>query len=734
MVTTMGASEQEQNLADLQVQSLKMISTFVFPIGLLWLWLVIWPAVGRQAPLSAWAGSGVLTLSAALAYMARPQRYRVASFVLLVGILCAIYCALLTFRAPELTFLFVPVVIFASILLGERGVVPVALLSGALAIQVSNRYLGLSLYSREVLYPAGMIALTSAASWVSAHNLFTALDWAWQGYKRALDNEREARARRAELRRALHALDEATSRLQRTNQELMAARREAEEARVLKEQFVANVSHELRTPLNIIVGFAELMYLAPETYKGVVWTPDLESDIRELYRASRHLQSLVGDVLDLSRIDAARLPMFREIIDVRTIIRDALETIAPLLRQRGLTYQVHWPENLPQLLIDRTRIRQVLLNLLNNAARFTDRGSITVRAEETDEAVVISVQDTGVGIAPDQIGTVFDKFTPADRGTRRRGGVGLGLAVSREFVKLHGGDIWVESTLGEGSTFYFSLPLPGITLKLPTLQRTPDRMPADSTRSPVVVVDPDPTVAEMLSRYLGDHRVLAAGDEVEAERLIEEEHPLAVIVNRPPDAPLESWLGYPGPASERFRVPVFRCSIPSPTWLKESARFDECLSKPVTRETLNRTLEKYCRRPSTILIVDDDHGFVRLIRRMLKTMSLAGEIMTAYSSAQALRLVARRVPDVILLDLLLPDIDGLALLEMLRRDPALHDTRFVAVTATSYAEEALLRRGGRFTLMQSKGISTGTQVELLHAALQLVRPDYVPQESTASTV
>ncbi len=575
------------------------------------------------------------------------------------------------------------------------------------------------------LPPLGLLWAAALVSWLSSRSLYTALRWALSSQQRASALLTELRQRQGELNRTLEALTEASRRLERTNRELAIARERAEEARAMKEHFVANVSHELRTPLNLIVGFSELMYLEPESYRGVGWTPDLQADIGELYRASRHLQSLVNDILDLSRIDASRLPMFRELADVRTVIGEAVETMAPLLRQRKLHQTVEWPEALAPTFIDQTRIRQVMLNLLNNAVRFTDSGGITVHVEQTSEAVVVSVRDTGGGIPRDKLESIFKEFQQVDDGPRRRGGAGLGLALSRQFVELHGGRMWAVSEVGTGSTFYFSLPLPGATPQTAPLLHIPDRKRTDLANSPLIVVDPDPTIAGMLSRYLGDRPLLPARDALEAEALIESEHPLGVIVNQPPDSSADAWTGVLGAASRRYNVPVFRCSIPSPSWLKQATGLNDCLTKPVSREVLGALLEQYAKRCGTILVIDDDPGFASLMVRMLGTLPSAGKVSIAYSGADGLRLAHEVAPQLILLDLLLPDMHGLAVLDAIRGDPLLAKTRVVVVTATSYAEEALLHRGGLFTLTQASGISTGTFADLLNVACQYVRPNYV---------
>ncbi len=615
------------------------------------------------------------------------------------------------------------IVIVGGLLVGAGASFAIALaltLAFLLLRQVSAGPQGIaSLPALRFLWAAALV------SWLSSRSLYTALRWALHSEQRASELLAELRQRQGELNRTVEALTEASRRLERTNQELAIARQRADEARAMKEHFVANVSHELRTPLNLIVGFSEMLYLEPESYDGVGWTPDLQSDIGELYRASRHLQSLVNDILDLSRIDASRLPMFRELADVRAIIAEALETMAPLLRQRGLLYAAEWPDTVAHVFVDRTRIRQVMLNLLNNAVRFTDRGEIRVRVEQTPEALVISLRDTGVGIPPDRLESIFEEFQQVDDGPRRRGGAGLGLALSRQFVELHGGRVWAESQVGAGSTFYFSLPVPGAVPQTAPLFHTPTWKRRDPSDAPLIIVDPDETIAGMLSRYLGDRRFIAVRSAEEAEALIEAEHPLGVIINQPPDAPLEAWLGALGESSRRYSVPVLRCSIPSPSWLKQAAGLDDCLTKPVSRETLKALLEEYCPLPGVILVVDDNPGFVSLMARVLSTTGRARLVLTAYTGADALRLAHEAAPDLILLDLLMPVVDGFAVLEGVRRDPLLGNTRVVGVTATSYAEEALLRRGGHLTLSQSNGISTGTLADLLNAMLEHLRPDYV---------
>jgi len=534
----------------------------------------------------------------------------------------------------------------------------------------------------------------------------------------------ELRHRQGELNRALKALEETFDNLKRANDELVIAHQEADEARALKEQFVANVSHELRTPLNLIVGFVELMYLSPETYDGMEYTPEFEHDLRQLFRAGRHLQDLVNDVLDLSRIDASRLPILREYQDLRAVIADAVDTVAPLFKQRGLSHTVAWPDALPHLFIDRTRIRQVMLNLLNNAARFTDDGGIQIKVEQAQEEILVQVQDTGVGIPGDQLEHIFEEFRQVDGGLRSRGGAGLGLAISRRFVQMHGGRMWVESQMDQGSSFFFTLPLPGAQSAATPMSTQTIRKEFDVSTAPIIVVDPDPSVAELLHRHLGQHPILSAATIEEAEVLIERAHPLAVVVNTRPDTPMQDWLGTLGHNSERYAVPLLRCSIPSASWLQHASGFDAVLTKPISRGVLTTTISRLCGRPACVLVVDDDAGFVSLVTRMLSTVYLADQVLSAYSGMQAVQLVHETTPDLVFLDLLMPGMDGFQVLHTLRSDPKFQNTLIVAVTATTYAEEALLRNGGHFSLTRSAGIPTGSLLDLIQSSLEILRPDY----------
>ncbi len=238
----------------------------------------------------------------------------------------------------------------------------------------------------------------------------------------------------------------------RAEAELRAAKEAAEEASRLKSGFLSTMSHELRTPLTAIMGYAELML-------GAKLGPDEEADAAQIVRSARHLLALVDDLLDLSRIEAGRLELAPEAVDLAGVVERVAAEVAPLAAAKGLSLAVETPAGLPRARADPVRLRQLLLNLAGNAVKFTERGSVTVTARAAAGGVEVAVADTGIGIAPAALAHVFDEFRQADSSTTRRyGGSGLGLAIAHRLARMHGGAIAVESAPGVGSTFTVWLP------------------------------------------------------------------------------------------------------------------------------------------------------------------------------------------------------------------------------------------------------------------------------------
>lgn len=565
----------------------------------------------------------------------------------------------------------------------------------------------------------------------SARPLHGLLLWSWQRHTDALCLSEQLRDRQGELNATVKALDLAYRLLQRTNHELAEARLEAEEARRLREQFAASISHELRTPLNLILGFSEMMHLSPDIYADVNWTGLLRRDVAQIYSASRHLLQLVDDVLDLSRLNAERVPLRKELCSLEEIIREAVATVKGLARSHPVQIHAELDPTVPRLLVDGTRIRQAVLNLLNNAVRFTDQGEILVRTERTGDDVLISVQDSGVGIAPDELEKVFDEFYQADAAARGpSGGMGLGLAISRRFVQMHGGRIWAESTLGVGSTFRISLPLDAnrpVTSRLRVSRAGP--LPANPYGESVVLLGAQSDVARLLERHLGNCKVSCAADVAEAQRLVAGHHPRAVICNLSL-ANMRALTSELLPRDLPKSVPVLYCAIPCSSWRAEIMRVYGSLLKPVGRQELLSLLAGL-QGARDVLVVDDDLGFVQVVTRILQGSNVGYRVRSALSGAEGLEEMRRCVPDAVLLDLRMPDMDGEAVLAAMRAEPSLESVPVIVVSAMDVQEEAGSLDTSLVALAQRADWRLEDTLKALDVLLQAARPSYAAEPAEA---
>ena len=570
-----------------------------------------------------------------------------------------------------------------------------------------------------------------AAAWLVVRTLYTALGWAWTMQQRADHLLELARNRQGELSNALKSLDTANAILQRTQRELIAARKQADEARLMKEQFAANVSHELRTPLNLIMGFSEIMYLSPEVYTEMDWSPTLRRDVYQIYRSSRHLLEMIDDVLDLSRFEMVGFTLNKEPTSLAALTREAVGIAKDLFAGQPVELETEIEDGLPMLAVDRTRVRQVLLNLLSNAARFTDEGVVRIEVRKNECEVVVSVTDTGAGIPADKLPHLFDEFYQVDRSLhRKRGGTGLGLAISKRFVEAHDGRIWVESEEGVGSTFTFTLPIPDKHVPVARLRVGRPLEPSRSeARPPLLVVDSDPAVADLVGRYITEYEVVHVDG---VDRLADEmtfHHPQAVVCNVPPKG-RESRVGVPYGS-----VPFIECSLPSQAWVADDLAVTACLTKPVTADQLLQEVDRL-EGVRDVLVIDDDRGFCQLVERILALSGRGYEVRRAYDGEDGLRAMSERRPDLVLLDLIMPVKDGFEVLEEMRLVPGLDDVPIVLLTATTLAEDALTQRGGRVVIDRPDGLAPDDTLRCVHALIGVLEPHYderaAPEEAFLS--
>jgi signal transduction histidine kinase/CheY-like chemotaxis protein len=664
--------------------------------------------VERTAPLT-WVAPLSLLAIVGIAYTQLVVSYRRAALVALLGTCAALTWAIKVNGNTQAIFAFGPLVTAGIAVLGARW---------GWAFVGGSALLIITLPAAAVPDGALLSALTILGfgawiSWVTYRPLHTLMSWAWQYLMQVESHVEDLRASRAELTRTLASLDHAYYRLKQANYDLERARKAAEEARRFKAEFAANVSHELRTPLNLILGFSEVMVLSPQSYEQPL-PAEYRGDIEAIYRSARYLSSLVDDVLDLSGIEASRMALQLETVDLRQICAQAQATVSALFTDRGLWLRTDLPSDLPPVNGDPTRLRQVLINLLNNATRFTERGGVIIGAQFDEHSVTLAVQDTGIGIPADKLDLVFNEFEQLGAHTHRQyGGSGLGLAISKQFVELHGGRIWATSEVGTGTTFFVTIPRePQARMMLPLRASTTSwasPVAQDMGQEPMLlVVDDDTWTARMLQRYLDGYRVYSG-----SLAALPDLSPQAVLVNT--HGALGSWPELAQVCALFPQVPVFVCALPTRRDRQRMLGVDEYVLKPVTAEQLLAAIDRLARPVHSVLVVDDDAEFVQLMARMLSAPPRSYRVLRAQNGRDGLAQLRAQRPDLVILDLLMPEMDGYAMLEQLREDEALGATPVIVVSARGYEREVV--RASMLGVLRADGLSVGDLVAWLRVSM-----------------
>ena len=645
------------------------------------------------------------------------ERHPLAAAYALVAMSSISSLALLVLSGSRATLLpFVLPLLAAGLLLDPGAAIAfVALLLVALATLSTQLHLGLDWL--EMLAYVALPALTTAGC---QRVLRQELARAWHHDAEAAKLAGQVNARREEVNRLNKALRLSNHLLKHSNYELALARLEAEEARHAKERFATYVSHELRTPLNIILGFAEIMQKYPETYGTMQWTPLLRRDVAEVQHSARYLADLVDDILDLARIEALRMPVHREWVMIEELLHESADVAKRLLVGKPVQFVLDYAVGEQRLFIDRTRIRQVVLNLLANASRFTEQGTITLGARDSGQELTVFVSDTGPGIPADQIEAIFEDFRQADSGQAQKGrsGSGLGLAIARRFVQAHGGHIWAESELGRGTTISFTLPrIP----KQVVASSLPAHQPIAAPDKPaIMLLDRDPSAAAYLRRWLDGYTILVATDMSEAKTLMHNSHPRAILLNLPASPQFDSYVNT-AVNELGAEAPIIRCTLPFGAWLFDDRLFDSWLVKPVSSAQLTAALEGLGEAPR-LLIVDDDRAFVQLAVRMLRATTPRAEVAWAHTAEDALARLQQDSWDALLLDIALPDLDGRSLARLVRDADGERVKRILAVSGLQPGEDRdqLLATG--FSLSKRSGLREMDLLALLRSTLSIIEP------------
>ncbi|MGK7894115.1 MAG: response regulator, partial [Xenococcus sp. (in: cyanobacteria)] len=436
-----------------------------------------------------------------------------------------------------------------------------------------------------------------------------------------------------------------------------------------------------------IIGYSEMLHEEAEDLGQEDFIPDLQ----KIHSAGKHLLSLINDILDLSKIEAGRMELYLETFEINALLQDVVATVQPLVEKNHNQLKLNIADDLTTIFADLTKVRQSLFNLLSNASKFTENGTITLSLKrylyQGEDWINFQVSDTGIGMTQEQIAKLFKAFTQADASTTRKyGGTGLGLTITQKFCQMMGGDIYVESELNQGTTFTIKLPVKvqeNAQVK-PVAVHYEQVTPGATDRNIILVIDDDPTVHDLVVRFLTKEKfqVYTASNGEEGISLAKSIEPDAITLDvAMPD--LDGWsvLAALKADVQTAQIPVIMMTMVDNQNLGYALGASDYLTKPVNKNTLREVLNKYHPTStfSKILIVEDDPNTREILRRQLDNYS--EEVLEAENGRQALDIISQEMPELIISDLMMPEIDGFELVHQLRQNKNWSSIPVIILTA-----------------------------------------------------